>query len=71
MISVSPSGQELEVSTNTTCDYLISSAVLVFEDLQINSTSQTSVPGGKDRHVNKFNDFRGALVEECTECYRN
>lgn len=69
--SVSLSGQEAEVPANRTCVYLIPSAVLVFGSLQINSPSQVSLLGREDNHMSKLNNLRAALVEECSECYRN
>lgn len=70
MVSVTPSWQEIDIPPDRIYDYLIPSTVLFFEALPINSISPASLSGGTDSYTNKFNDVRGAFVEERTECHR-
>lgn len=71
MVSISPSWQETDIPPNRMYNYLIPSTVLLFEALQINSTSLASLSGRTDSYTNKFNDVRGAFIEKCTECQKN
>lgn len=71
MTSLTPLWQKGDIPPKRRCEYLVPSAVVISEALQIISMSQASVPGGKYSHRNAFHDVKGALVEECTECHRN